>query len=171
MKNILLLLSLFISSTSLAAIYQWQDKNGVTHYSDDSQQSPKAKEKVLKTLPPLANKLSISTTPTVNETSEATTAINTTKIKLVSPADQQTIRNNIGELNVLASLSQPLQAQEQIRLLIDGEIKQQQSNLVFNLLSVSLGEHQLQLQLISQSGKILASSQITTIYMHRFRAK
>ena len=170
MQKILLLLSLFISNASTAAIYQWQDENGVTHYSDDGQQSPKAKQKVLKTLPPVANKLSISPTQPVND-EPAATAVSATQINFVSPQDQQTIRNNIGELIVVAHLSQPLKATEKIRLLLDGEMKRQQDSSVFTLLSVPLGEHQLQLQLISQSGKILASSQLTTIYMHRFRAK
>ena len=168
----LLTISLLNSTASLAAIYQWQDENGVTHYSDDGQPSPTKQKKSLKILPPLTNKLSIPSAPTATgNVSEPTAPANNTQIAIVSPQDQQTIRNNIGELIVAARLSQPLKATEKLRLLLDGEIKHQQDSSVFTLLSVPLGEHQLQLQLISQSGKILALSPITTIYMHRFRAK
>lgn len=167
-----LISSIFIHSSSLAAIYQWQDESGVTHYSDDGNQSSTVKAKRLKTLPPAMDKVQlpqpVSLTP---KPKEFTATITATKIELTKPQDQQTIRNNIGKLTIMTSLSKPIKATEKIRLLINGAIKKQQQSPAFTLFSVPLGEHKLQLQLISQSGKILASSKLITIYMHRFKAK
>jgi len=163
-----LISSIFIHSSSLAAIYQWQDESGVTHYSDDGNQSSTVKAKRLKTLPPAMDKVQLPQPVSLTPKPKEFTA---TKIELTKPQDQQTIRNNIGKLTIMASLSKPIKATEKIRLLINGAIKKQQQSPAFTLFSVPLGEHKLQLQLISQSGKILASSKLITIYMHRFKAK
>lgn len=169
MKKVFLLISLFVSSTSLAAIYQWQDEHGVTHYSDDSHHSTTTKPKTLKVLKPIANKISIpKAAPPAQELSPP--VLSTAKISFISPQEQQTIRNNIGEITVIANLSDPIKATDKIRLLVDHVIKKEHHSPEFNLRSIELGEHTLQLQLISQSGKILASSQLITIYMHRFKA-
>jgi len=163
-----LISSIFIHSSSLAAIYQWQDESGVTHYSDDGNQSSTVKAKRLKTLPPAMDKVQLPQPVSLTPKPKEFTA---TKIELTKPQDQQTIRNNIGKLTIMASLSKPIKATEKIRLLINSAIKKQQQSPAFTLFSVPLGEHKLQLQLISQSGKILASSKLITIYMHRFKAK
>lgn len=170
MKKLIVSALCLLSFSSLSAIYQWTDKNGVIHYSDDASGSKNAKQKVIK---PEATILAKPTALTPKEKLEHQNTVAQVKpnIKISSPADQQTVRNNIGSLQVSASLSAPLAPDQMIRLLIDNIPIVSQKQPIFSLTGVLVGEHTIQVQVIDKSGKVLASSQSITVYMHRFRAK
>lgn len=172
MKYPLLLILLITSYTSIAAIYQWTDEQGITHFSDDESKPASAKEIDVKLTPPSINSLTQSRSP------EASTALPTVQdtplapinISITSPVDQQTLRSNNGEITVLAALSSTLQYGSNIRLLIDGIVHSEQVEDKFTVLNVPLGTHKLQLQVVNNSGKIIASSELITVYLHRFKA-
>lgn len=170
MKKIILLVTLLTSYHAQATIYQWKDDNGITHFSDDENKVNSEKKKV-KVISPHINQLSIPKSQQKQVSiSQPSIFPERLSIAFVSPTHQQTIRNNIGEINITANLSSALSEDQYIRLLIDGVIINTQTTPSFNVTGIPLGEHKLQLQLISQSGKILALSQLVTIYMHRFKA-
>jgi hypothetical protein len=55
-----------------------------------------------------------------------------------------------------------------VRLLLDGKSQgEPQNNAVFILRDVHRGEHKLQMELFDQSGKLIATSPVTTFYLHR----
>lgn len=169
MKKMISLIIIMLCNPSFATVYQWKDKNGVMHYSDSGSESGNNKKIIHRVSP--ANLISIPNIKTPNSHTKPTITVNPKlKISFSSLQDQETVRNNIGELTVAAALSSPIIKGQRIHLLVDGVIKKSQETLLFTLMSVPLGEHKLQLQLISQSGKVLALSQRITIYMHRFKA-
>ncbi|QUM74874.1 DUF4124 domain-containing protein [Moritella sp. 24] len=171
MKHIMLLALLITSFASVAAIYQWTDEQGITHFSDDESKPASAKKIDVKLTPPSISSLTQSlpqeasvALPTVNDTSLPLS------ISIKAPIDQQTLRSNNGEIIVSATLSSTLQYGSNIRLLIDGVIHSEQIESQFNVLNIPIGTHQLQLQIVNNSGKVIASSELITIYLHRFKA-
>ena len=172
MKHVMLFILIITSYTSVAAIYQWTDEQGITHFSDDESKPASAKEINVKLTPPSIDSLTQSITP---KASHANTTVNDKSVAPISihinaPIDQQTIRSNAGEITVSATLSSTLRYGSSIRLLIDGIIHSEQIENQFNVTNVPIGTHQLQLQIINNLGKIIASSERITVYLHRFKA-
>jgi len=168
----MLLILLITSYTSVAAIYQWTDEQGITHFSDDESKPESAQEIEVKLTPPSIESLTQSRTP---EASSANTTLAEMPslpigISIDSPVDQQTLRSNNGEIMVSATLSASLQYGSNIRLLIDGIIHSEQIDSQFNVTNVPVGSHKLQLQIVNNLGKVIASSELITVYLHRFKA-
>ena len=91
-------------------------------------------------------------------------------VSINSPIDQQTLRSNSGEITVSATLNATLTYGLNIRLLIDGVIHSEQIDNLFKVSHVPIGTHTLQLQIINNLGKVIASSELITVYLHRFKA-
>ena len=73
-----------------------------------------------------------------------------------------------GEVRVQTEVQPTLADQHKLRLVLDNiqhSPLQQSSN--FRMLGVERGEHQLQLQVIDQNGKLIAESTITTFYLRK----
>ncbi|CAM3056742.1 DUF4124 domain-containing protein [Moritella viscosa] len=172
MKHVILFILTITSYASVAAIYQWTDKQGITHFSDDESKPASAKEINVKLTPPSIDSLTQSITP---KASHANTTVNDKPVSPISihistPRNQQTIRSNTGEITVSATLSSTLQYGSNIRLLIDGITHSEQIKHQFNVTNVPIGTHKLQLQIINNLGKVIASSELITVYLHRFKA-
>ncbi|QUM86977.1 MULTISPECIES: DUF4124 domain-containing protein [unclassified Moritella] len=172
MKYVMLFILIITSYTSVAAIYQWTDEQGITHFSDDESKPASAKEIDVKLTPPSIDSLTQSIPP---KTSHAKTTMNDksvtpSSIHISTPRDQQTIRSNTGEITVSATLSSTLLYGSSIRLLIDGITYSEQIEKQFDVTNVPIGTHKLQLQIINNLGKVIASSELITVYLHRFKA-
>jgi hypothetical protein len=81
---------------------------------------------------------------------------------------EATVISNQGEVLVQTEVHPTLADQHKLRLVLDNiqhSPLQQSSN--FRMLGVERGEHQLQLQVIDQNGKLIAESTITTFYLRK----
>jgi len=172
MKHVMLLILLLTSYASVAAIYQWTDEQGITHFSDDESKPESATEIDVKLTPPSIPSLIQSRTPEASAANTTHTDIPLIPIgiSIHSPIDQQTLRSNSGVIIVSATLSTTLTYGLKIRLLIDGVIHSEQVDSQFNVSNVPIGTHKLQLQIINNLGKVIASSELITVYLHRFKA-
>ena len=174
MKQVMLLIMLISSFSASAAIYQWTDEQGITHFSDSENKSAQATEVEVELTPPSISSLT-PTSAAVNTAIKLATAPDSTatpiNISIASPSDQATVRNNNGEIPVSAALNTPLLSSQKIRLLIDGVITAEQIDGQFQVEQIPPGSHKLQLQIINSSGKIIASSEIITVYLHRFQLR
>lgn len=90
------------------------------------------------------------------------------KLGIVSPADGETIRNNLGELTIVARMEP--QTGGTYQLLMNGVPYASQDNPVFALEGVNRGEYQYQVQFLNNSGKVLASSEQRVLYLHQSSA-
>ncbi|QFI39458.1 DUF4124 domain-containing protein [Moritella marina ATCC 15381] len=172
MQHVILLILLLTSYTSVAAIYQWTDEQGVTHFSDDESKPESATKINVKLTPPSIGSLTQSRTPEASTAAPTMpdTPLTPMTISINSPTDQQTLRSNNGEIVVSAALSQTLNYGLNIRLLIDGQIHSEQVDSQFTINHIPIGTHKLQLQVINNLGKVIASSELITVYLHRFKA-
>jgi cytoskeletal protein RodZ len=172
MKQIMMIIILLLSYPNLAAIYQWTDEQGVTHFSDDKSKPASAQKIEVKLTPPAIESLTQSRTPEASSANSTLSEMPSQPIgiRINSPVDQQTLRSNSGNITVSATLSSSLQYGSNIRLLIDGMIHSKQINSQFNVTNIPLGTHKLQLQIVNNLGKVIASSELITVYLHRFKA-
>ncbi|MFT5806581.1 MAG: hypothetical protein ACI9LG_000851 [Moritella dasanensis] len=172
MKHMMILIVLVLSYPSISAIYQWTDEQGVTHFSDNESKPESATEIDVQLTPPSIESLTQSRTPEASAANTSLTDIPLMPIgiSIHSPVDQQTLRSNSGDITVSATLSTALTYGLTIRLLIDGVIHSEQVDQQFNVSNVPIGTHKLQLQIINNLGKVIASSELITVYLHRFKA-
>lgn len=168
---------LFVATTGTAiattTIYSWTDDNGVVHFSDRPE-VPQASTIELST-----TEVQTSIQQTVVELNQAdnvellaittitASPLPTATVSLLAPIHQQTIRSNDGNITVRAVSNRKLNPKLQAQLVIDGRVHgRPQTTLSWQLTHIDRGSHQIQIQLL-KNGKILASSESITVYLHR----
>jgi hypothetical protein len=165
---VLMLLSVGVSSMSVAqtVVYKKTNPDGTISYSDQHSDGAVTMNEsinntaVMPSLQPPRERLYSSTT--------STKSVNATDIyilKIVSPEDEGTVRSNIGEVDIVASLSP--KASGSFQLMLNGELKSTQPRPVFHLNGLERGEYSLQVRFVGKSGKILALTQPQTFYLHK----
>jgi hypothetical protein len=141
-------------------VYVTRDANGVLVFSD----SPQAG----------AEELNLSSRANMMEATDSTLparkppAKEPFTVEIAEPEDQGTVRDNTGSVYVTGKISPMFQRGLRVRLLLDGKPQAEpQNNAVFILRDVERGEHKLQMELFDQNGKLIATSPVTTFYLHR----
>lgn len=142
-------------------IYAWEDKNGVLVFSD----TPKSGAKEVKLTTQNLTMPAVDTR--VLNDQDLPKAINY-KIVIASPADQATVRENTGSVYVTSRITPRFENGFTIQLLVDGSPFAAPSNTsTFALRNVNRGEHTLQVKLFDSQGNTIASSPVSTFFMHR----
>lgn len=96
-----------------------------------------------------------------------TSDTNTTYLlNVVSPSNEQTIRNNSGSVEVIAAVD-PEPASANYQLFLNGALIQEQNIPQFNLTNLERGEHNIQVQMTGETGRLIASTQTVTFYLHK----
>jgi hypothetical protein len=100
--------------------------------------------------------------------SQAPNAVSYRSLTITAPANEESVRNNVGAVTVILALQPALQYGHQIRVLIDGKQEQKgpQSTFVFN--ELERGEHSVRGQIVDPNGKVLLASASSTFYLQRF---
>ncbi|MGY5451025.1 DUF4124 domain-containing protein [Agarivorans sp. MS3-6] len=154
-----------INAHAANTVYQWVDKDGVTHFSDRPQTG--AKELKVDVAPPATNG------PLVTPRAPLKKAEKPIKyqVSITSPSHEQTIRDNEGKISISASANPvPLNGMG-YKLVLDGVPQGQITNVgYFQLTNIDRGAHSIQVQLVDSSGKKLASSNPITVFLHRANA-
>ena len=165
MNNVLFILILLLVTPAINAqetkkVFVTRDANGVLVFSD----SPQAGAEEL-TLSSRAN-IMAATDPTLPVTKKP--AAEPFKVEIVQPEEQGTVRDNTGSVYVSGKISPMFERGLMVRLLVDGKaLTEPQNNTVFILRDIERGEHKLQMELFDKNGKIIATSPVTTFYLHR----
>lgn len=150
-----------------AEIYKWIDQNGSVHFSD----KPRPGAETV-TLPPTQTYSPPKTTaplPPEPEIPRQTRAAYT-KIMIVQPQNQETIRSNQGLLSVITRVEPELNEGDKLQLIYDGSpVGEPQTEPAFTLKQIYRGSHTLQLQILNETGKVVGSSDTITIFMHHTR--
>lgn len=163
-RLVLLLLCWLLPLAAPAAVYKWVDEEGNVVYSD----KPHADAKKLN-LPPPSIYSPPSTASEANTTrkkeKEGSTGY---KVLIVSPRQDETIRDNTGAVTVQMVLEPSLKAEagHQLALLLDG-IKQPGNSIssLLQLQNVDRGSHTVQIQVEDAEGKTLATSNVVTFHL------
>jgi len=153
-------LSFPVASTS-TKIYVWRKANGVLVYSD----SPKPGAEEIQVKSP--NKMLSSIDTTVLDITPK--AIEEKyQVEITQPVNKATIRDNMGSVHISGRIKPIFKQGLTVQLQLDKQpYGKPQNHSMFVLRNVERGEHQLKIDLINDKGKVIASSKLTTFYMHR----
>lgn len=157
------------STTASAQAYRWVDDAGIVHYSDRPQ--PGA-EQIALPKPNTSNRLSSRSSNTTRSNPSADAAekpkapVRYESFTVVSPAPEETLWNIDGALNVSLALSPALQPGHQVRVYFDGQARIVTS-ANFQLENVYRGAHNLQAEILDETGKLMIRSQASRFYVQQ----
>lgn len=168
-----ILLALFAVFTLVHAdVYRTRDANGNVIYSD--QPSPGAERVEIREPTIVPGGAPTSTADPDDEESEPTTpGIETaySKVEVTDPADQESMRDNNGNVAVTVSLTPALQIEfgHKVQLLVDGVPNgAREAGVNFMLTGLDRGAHALQAVVYNKSGQELARSRSSTFFLHKY---
>lgn len=160
----ILLALLATTVANSAPLYKVVNENGSVTYTDTYQ--PDAKEVDLTSI----NSAVMPAIPTPsNQQKRMIKEFPVYELTFISPEDKQTIRNNLGIMTISASLRSAANLTAtpsgKFQLIIDGKPEQSNAVPTFTVKNLDRGEHSVQIKLIHQTGKILASTETRVFYL------
>ncbi len=162
-----LALGLFLFATSgQAAVYMERDAEGNIVFTDHPT-SPAAKPVELPPPstyqpPPLPRLQDTQSTPS------PTADTGYKSLAIASPPNDEPLRANNGEVDVVVAIDPPLRPGHQLRLLLDGRVVAEGGETHFRLENVDRGTHQLQAEVLDTSGRVVLSSPVSTFHLLRY---
>ena len=169
-RSILLVLCL-LAATGAAAqeAYRWVDEDGVVHYSDTPVDGA---ERILLPAPNVAatrqrsSQAPARTADAEEDDAAADEPLRYESIEITSPAAEETRWNLEGVLNVSVALDPGLQRGHQVRAYFNGE-RQEVSGTSFQLQEVWRGVHNLQVEVVDETGQLMIRSQPNRFYVQQ----
>lgn len=156
----LLCCAVFTTSHALqCTIYKTINKDGSITYSD--QPSPGAIELSLDVNTSTMQSVQSTTLPKQMSTSKPQIAYT---VNILSPAQDATIRNNMGNINIAASVEPKLGGFFQLSI---NEQIHESANGLFSLSQMDRGSYQYSVKFIDNSGKVIALSKARTLHLHK----
>ncbi len=166
-RSILVLLGLLVAAGAFAEAYTWTDESGVVHYSDRPQ--PGAKRIDLPESKP-SRPSPTTVVPTgesqTDEQTEAATTFGYDSIEIASPASEETLWNVEGVVSVSLAITPALRPGHQVRVYFDGT-PQTVSGASFQLQEVWRGVHNLQAEVIDETGTLMIRSRPSRFYIQQ----
>jgi hypothetical protein len=169
-RTILVLLGLLAAPFAMASeAYVWTDEDGVVHYSDVP--VPGARRIELaepNTSQSPAPRRSDDSTPATDDQAPSETAapFRYDSFEVATPGAEETLWNIGGVLNVTLALTPALQPDHQVRVYFDGN-PQIVSGTSFQLQEVWRGVHNLQAEVLDETGKMLIRSRTNRFYVQQ----
>lgn len=162
---LLFLLGAVVTMNSTAEVYKRVSPDGSVEFTDVP---GSGKEEPVK-LAPMSTFKATPTAPTRSPGSRPAPSSNKyTSLKITSPANNTSIRDNAGNLSINVSVSPALRAGHKLVLLIDGSPKTEGQSGQFKLTNIDRGSHTLQVKVVDAASKPLISSKTVTIHLQRF---
>ncbi len=162
----LLLCLLAVGASAEQEAYRWVDEDGIVHYSDRPREGAEA------VVLPTPNVATTRRVPGVaaksqpDEESAGQAATGYTSIEINSPKAEETLWNIEGVLNVSVAVQPDLQPGHQVRAYFDGEM-QPVSGTSFQLQEVWRGVHNIQVEVVDATGKVMIRSQPNRFYVQQ----
>lgn len=151
----------FQTTATSTKIYVWRNADGVLVYSD----SPRPGAEEIEVKDP--NNISSSIDTSILDINPK--AIEEKyQVEISQPANNATIRDNTGSVYVSGRIKPIFKQGLKVTLLLDNKpYEKPQPHSMFVLRNIERGEHQLKMNLVNETGKVIASSKPITFYMHR----
>jgi hypothetical protein len=163
----MLLCLLAVAPAAAQEAYRWVDEDGVVHYSDRPREGAEAIEL------PEPNVATVRRTPRpaaesgdAAEKPESEPVTGYTSIEILSPKAEETLWNIEGVLNVSVALQPSLLPGHQVRAYFDGEM-QPVSGTSFQLQEVWRGVHNIQVEVVDATGKLMIRSRPNRFYVQQ----
>ena len=163
-RPIFVLLGLLAAGAVFAEAYTWTDENGVVHYSD--RPNPGAKQI---DLPDDGIRRPAPTRRAATDGDDgeaAPEAFRYSSIDISSPGAEETLWNIEGQLDVSVNLQPGLQPGHQVRVYFDGN-PQMVNGTSFRLDEVWRGVHNVQVEILDETGKLMIRSRPNRFYVQQ----
>jgi hypothetical protein len=89
------------------------------------------------------------------------------QLSILFPKSQQTLRDNQGNITVVAQMEPQTTGAGIFELYMDGELVAANPSPRFELTEVNRGAHTIEVRYVNNSGKVLASSPSTEFFLHQ----
>jgi len=166
-RTIFLVFGLLAASAVMAQAYRWVDEDGIVHYSDRPR--PGAEQVVL----PESNTTTVrrvdSSAAAASSSSQQAApaaAFRYETLEVAAPRAEETLWNIEGVLNVSLTLSPSLQPGHQVRVYFNGE-QREVTGTSFTLQEVYRGVHNIQAEVIDETGTLMIRSQPNRFYVQQ----
>lgn len=165
MRNLLSLLFALCLSCLVSAqtVYRSVDKDGNAVFSDTPTEG--AEEIILQEVPTIKS-TSAPGTSQPDQTKEAV-VITYASLNIAAPANDEAIRENSGNVDILVELKPDLMEGHKLTLYLDGKEFADSVTPSFNLTNLDRGTHQLRVAIRDVDGKILLSSPSVIFHLQR----
>ncbi|XOV84065.1 MAG: DUF4124 domain-containing protein [bacterium] len=92
------------------------------------------------------------------------------RIAITSPAHDESLRENTGNINVTVAMDPALDtsAGHRLQVLVDGQVAGEAPGATISLQNVDRGTHTLIAQVIDANNSVLASSDAVVVHLHRY---
>ncbi|EDP58839.1 DUF4124 domain-containing protein [Vibrio sp. AND4] len=171
---------LIATAPSAQVAYTWIDKDGVVHFSDTPSHDaktislPNLKTSVptprVASAQPSAPQASAESKLQINDKPEAKKP-GPLSLTILNPQHDETIRSNLGAINIQLDANRKLGIGVQLQLLINGQpYGPPQNRLTWQLKNIDRGTHTLSVQ-AKRSGKLIASTNSIAVHLHRASIK
>ena len=171
-RPIFILLALLLAAGAFAEAYTWTDEDGIVHYSDlphpgatvvDLGQTRASRPSP--TRRPAATTAATSSSPSDDDASESAST-RYTSLEITSPGAEETLWDIAATLNVTLALTPALQPGHQVRAYFDMQ-PQVVNGTSFQIQEVYRGIHNLQVEVIDETGKLMIRSQPNRFYVQQ----
>jgi len=170
-RPVLVLLALLFAGTALAnEAWRWIDEDGIVHYSDRPR--PGAERIILpepNSTRPLAPARAATGEDGDENGEEETGPFRYDSLAVSAPASEQTLWNIEGVLSVSLALNPALRPGHQVRVYFDGTPRMVPGTS-FQLEEVWRGSHNLQAEVLDQTGKLMIRSDPIRFYVQQSAA-
>ena len=167
MNRLALALCLVLASSPVLAqkVYKVIQPDGTVLFTDSPSPGDAAEEvevAPINTTPPLA-----TPTDAFDDTPAAELEKGYQAVRITRPANQETIRDNAGTVNVDVALEPPLRSGDRLELNLDGRSIGGGRKTGFTLTELDRGAHSLQAVVKDSAGKVVARSPSITFNLQR----
>lgn len=164
MRFALIIFFTFFAVVAQSAVYKWTDENGKVHYSDKPIENSETVEFKSNT----QNQIKLQIPSPIVSDVETEDSVPQYRINITSPSEEETIRDNEGNITIMATISPDLSTSHVLVLLMDGKVMgPPQNSPIFSLKDIDRGEHEFEIKVVAQNGKQLASTSPRKVFLHR----
>ena len=163
-RSILLLVCLLAGAATASEVYRWVDEDGIVHYSDQPQPGAERVD-----LPKTNSFTARSAARSRTDEGGAETPkqpVGYQSLAVSSPGAEETLWNIEGVLNVTLAISPALQPGHQVRVYFDGSPRMV-SGTSFQIEEVWRGVHNIQAEIVDETGKLMIRSQPNRFYVQQ----
>jgi len=171
-RTLFILLGLLFASAAFADAYKWTDEDGVVHYSDRPQPGAERVDLGTATGSPSrpASPDASSPSPGDDASNAVAQPFSYTSLEVTAPAPEETLWNIAGILNVSLALSPSLQPNHEVRVYFDG-VARTVEGTSFQLEEVYRGVHNIQAEVLDETGKLMIRSLPNRFYVQQNTVK
>lgn len=161
--------TLVVAGAVFGQAYKWVDKEGIVHYSD--RPAPGAERIQLPSTKPSSRPYSRSVASSTSVARQAKPAekekpFSYESLTFTAPVAEETLWNIEGVLNVSLDLRPALQPGHRVRIFVDGTPRMVRGTS-FQLDEVYRGVHNLQAEVLDNTGKMMIRSQTNRFYVQK----